>query len=467
MKTADLSEKYLDYVLRAELADYGPAKGTMIIRPYGYALWEKTQEILNKMMKQGEIENAYFPMLFPMSLLEKEKQHVEGFSPELAIVTIGGGEKLTEPLVVRPTSETIMYSMYAKWVESWRDLPILINQWNNVVRWEKRTLPFIRTSEFLWQEGHTAHATEVEAVAMQEQALEWYRQVYEDYFGTAVVLGKKSETEKFAGAKTSYTVEVLMPDGKALQGATSHNLGQNFSKAFDINFQSKEGKNEFVWQTSWGFSTRALGGLIMSHLDDKGLFFPPKIAPIQIAIVPVTAKEPEKVMTEAKKVAELLSEYRVKLDNRDTYTPGWKFNNWELRGVPIRIEIGPRDIDVKQVVVARRDTGEKTNVPLAELVSWIRSTLADQQKQTFTKSKNYLNTHTREVSEFAQFKEIMEKERGFIHAFWCGNKDCEAKIKAETKATTRCLPLNAKEEKGKCIYCSKPANYRWYFAQAY
>jgi prolyl-tRNA synthetase len=467
MKTVDLSEKYLDYVLRAELADYGPAKGTMIIRPYGYALWEKTQSVLDKMMKQGGVENAYFPMLFPISLLEKEKQHVEGFSPELAIVTIGGGEKLTEPLVVRPTSETIMYSMYAKWVESWRDLPILINQWNNVVRWEKRTLPFIRTSEFLWQEGHTAHATEAEAVAIQEQALDWYRQVYEDYFGVSVILGKKSETEKFAGAKTSYTVEVLMPDGKALQGATSHNLGQNFSKAFEIDFQSKEGKTEFVWQTSWGFSTRALGGLIMSHLDEKGLFFPPKIAPIQIAIVPVTAKEPEKVIEEAKKVAELLQEYRVKLDTRDTYTPGWKFNNWELRGVPIRIEIGPRDIAAKQVIVARRDTGEKTTVPLADLASWISTTLATQQEKAFTKTHNYLLAHTHEVTEYSNFKEIMAGERGFIHAFWCEDATCEAQIKTETKATTRCLRLDEKEEQGHCVYCGKAATRRWYFAQAY
>jgi prolyl-tRNA synthetase len=304
-------------------------------------------------------------------------------------------------------------------------------------------------------------------VHLQEQALEWYRQVYEDYFGTAVVLGKKSETEKFAGAKTSYTVEVLMPDGKALQGATSHNLAQNFSKAFEIDFQSKEGKTEFVWQTSWGFSTRALGGLIMSHLDEKGLYFPPKIAPIQVAIVPVTAKEPEKVMEEAKKVEKLLSGYRVKLDNRDTYTPGWKFNNWELRGVPIRIEIGPRDIAAKQVVVARRDTGEKTTVPLADLVGWIKKTLADQQEEAFAKTHKYLLSHTHEVAEYTQFKEIMAGERGFIHAFWCEDAACEAQIKAETKATTRCLRLDEREEKGTCVHCGKPAIRRWYFAQAY
>jgi prolyl-tRNA synthetase len=467
MKTADLSEKYLDYVLRAELADYGPAKGTMVIRPYGYALWEKVQEVLGKMMKKAGIENAYFPLLFPTSLLEKEKQHVEGFSPELAIVTIGGGEKLVEPLVVRPTSETVMYSMYAKWVQSWRDLPILINQWNNVVRWEKRTLPFIRTSEFLWQEGHTAHVDEDEAIVMQKQALDWYRQVYEDYFGVAVVLGKKSETEKFAGAKTSYTVEVLMPDGKALQGATSHNLGQNFSKAFEVAYQSKDGKTEFVWQTSWGLSTRSLGGLIMSHLDDKGLYFPPEIAPTQIAIVPVMAKEPELVITEAKKVYDLLADFRVKLDSRDIYTPGWKFNNWELRGVPIRLEIGPRDIAAQQVVAARRDTGEKTVVPINELVAWIKNTLADQQKQAFAKTKTYLNSHTHEVTDYSHFKEIMAGERGFIRAFWCEEAGCEAQIKGETKATTRCLPLDAQDEQGICVHCGKPATHRWYFAQAY
>jgi len=467
MKTADLSEKYLDFVLRAQLADYGPAKGTMVIRPYGYALWEKVQEIFNKMIKKAGVENAYFPLLFPMSLLEKEKQHVEGFSPELAIVTIGGGEKLAEPLVVRPTSETVMYSMYAKWVQSWRDLPILINQWNNVVRWEKRTLPFIRTSEFLWQEGHTAHISEEEAITMQEQALEWYRQIYEDYFGVAVVLGRKSETEKFAGAKTSYTVEVLMPDGKALQGATSHNLGQNFSKAFDVAFQNKEGKNDYVWQTSWGLSTRALGGLIMSHLDDKGLYFPPEIAPIQIVIVPVMAKETEKVLAEAQKITKLLEGYRVKLDSRDIYTPGWKFNNWELKGVPIRIEIGPRDIEAKQVVVARRDTDDKSTVPIAELERWIKNTLDDQQKKAFDKTKEYLKSHTHDVDNYLKFKEIMKGERGFIRAFWCEEADCEAQIKTETKATTRCLPLEAKDEQGTCVHCGKPAIHRWYFAQAY
>lgn len=467
MKTADLSEKYLDFVLRAELADYGPAKGTMVIRPYGYALWEKVQEIFNKMMKKADVENAYFPLLFPMSLLEKEKQHVEGFSPELAIVTIGGGEKLAEPLVVRPTSETVMYSMYAKWVQSWRDLPILINQWNNVVRWEKKTLPFIRTSEFLWQEGHTAHISEEEAIVMQEQALEWYRQIYENYFGVAVILGRKSETEKFAGAKTSYTIEVLMPDGKALQGATSHNLGQNFSKAFDVTFQNKDGKNEYVWQTSWGLSTRALGGLIMSHLDDKGLYFPPEIAPIQIVVVPVMAKDTEKVLAEAQKIAKLLGDYRVKLDSRDIYTPGWKFNNWELKGVPIRIEIGPRDIEAKQVVVARRDTDDKSTVPIAQLEKWIKNTLEDQQKKAYDKTKAYLNSHTHNVDNYLKFKEIMKTERGFIRAFWCEEADCEAQIKTETKATTRCLPLEAKVEQGLCVHCGKPATHRWYFAQAY
>lgn len=467
MKTADLSKKYLDYILRAELVDYGPARGSMVIRPYGFAIWERVQKVFNKMMKTKGVENAYFPLLIPYSLLEKEKSHVEGFSPELAVVTHGGGEKLAEPLVVRPTSETIMYEMYSKWLQSWRDLPILINQWNNVVRWEKRTLPFIRTSEFLWQEGHTAHISEQEAITMQEQALEWYRQIYEDYYGVAVVVGKKSESEKFAGAKTSYTVEALMPDGKALQGATSHNLAQNFSKPFNVSFQDKEGKQAYAWQTSWGLSTRSIGGLIMSHLDDKGLYFPPNIAPIQIVIVPIMGKDGETVLKEANKLEQQLDKYRVKLDGRESYTPGWKFNHWELRGAPIRIEIGPRDIAESQVVVARRDTSKKETVKINELVKWLDNTLKVMQKEALDKSKVSLDQSTHRVDEYDEFRKIMSEKKGFILSHWCEEKECEDKIKNETKATTRCLPLTAKEEKGECVRCGGESKCRWYFAQAY
>lgn len=467
MKTTVLSEKYLDYVSRAELVDYGPARGTMVIRPYGYAIWERVQEIVNSMIKGAGVENAYFPMFIPYSLLQKEKDHVEGFSPELWLVTHGGGEELPEPLVVRPTSETIMYTMYAKWIQSWRDLPLLINQWCNVTRFEKRTFPFLRTSEFLWQEGHTAHATKQEALAMQTQAIEWYRQVYEDYFGVAVVVGRKSNSEKFAGADTSFTVEALMPDGKALQSGTSHHLGQNFSKSFYVMFQNKEGQQAYVWQTSWGLSTRSLGGLILSHLDDKGLFFPPKVAPIQVVIVPILAKEADTVLAAATQLQKQLAEFRVKIDTRDTYSPGYKFNDWEMKGVPVRLEVGPRDIANQAVVAARRDTGTKTVVPLADLNAWLQQTFTEQQIAALEKTKKLTTSHTHDVDTYTAFKEIMAGERGFIRAFWCEDSACEAAIKTETKATTRCLPLDATEESGNCIYCGKPAIHRWYFAQAY
>lgn len=467
MKTSDLSAKYLDLVVRAELVDYGPARGTIVIRPYGYAIWERVQEALNRMMKTRGVENAYFPLFIPYSLLEKEKTHVAGFTPELWLVTHGGGEKLKEPLVVRPTSETVMYTMYAKWIQSWRDLPVLINQWNNVTRFEKRTFPFLRTSEFLWQEGHTAHTSESEAIAMQEQALEWYRQIYEDYYGVAVVLGRKSESERFAGAQTSYTVEALMPDGKALQGATSHNLGQNFSKSFNVAFQNEKGGNDYVWQTSWGLSTRSIGGLIMSHMDDKGLYFPPEIAPIQIAIVPILGKNDRDVKNYTKQVEAKLKGLRYQVDMRDIYTPGWKFNNWELRGCPIRLELGPRDMEAHHVIAVRRDTGIKQVVKLAQLRSWLNKTLKLQQSGALAKSRRFLAENTHVVSSYEEFKSIMIKDKGFIKAYWCEDVVCETKIKEETKATTRCLALNEKRSSGSCVYCGKDASYRWYFAQAY
>lgn len=466
-----MSDWYTDVILKAAIADYAPVKGCMVIRPYGYALWESVQEALNRMMRTAGIENAYFPLFIPMSLLEKEKEHVAGFSPEFAVVTIGGGEKLKDPLVVRPTSETVMYDMYAKWVHSWRDLPVLINQWNNVVRWEKRTYLFLRTTEFLWQEGHTAHETEEEAMEMVMKALNWYRQIYEDYFAVPVVMGKKSESEKFAGAKTTFTVEALMPDGKALQGGTSHNLGQNFSKSFDISFQTRDGKSEFVWQTSFGFSTRSLGGLFLTHGDDSGLVLPPKIASIQVVIVPILRGDEgkEALMDYCGQIRDALVGQGVRtwLDNRDSQSAGRKFNEWEVKGVPVRLEVGMKEMEDRTVTMARRDTGEKIVVERKEMLPKIEKLLEDIQTSLFASATKFLKDNTRDVDSFAQFEEIMKTTRGFIRAFWCEEASCEAAIKEKTKAATRCLPLTAEDEKGTCVHCGKPATHRWLFGQSY
>lgn len=471
-KSKNISRWYNDVVLKAELADYGPVRGTMVIRPYGYAIWERVQEILDKMFKDGGVQNAYFPLFIPQSLLQKEKEHVEGFSPELAIVTIGGGEELKDPLVVRPTSETIMYEMYAKWIQSWRDLPLLLNQWCNVVRWEKRTYLFLRTLEFLWQEGHTAHATEEEAIDFAKTALEWYRKTYEEYYAIPVILGTKSPQEKFAGAKTTYTVELLMPDGKALQGATSHNLGQNFSKPFKIQFQNKEGKSDFVWQASWGLSTRSLGGLFLIHGDDSGLKLPPNLAPIQVVIIPIFSDDDkERILRFAQEVKSLLEpKFRVELDDRDNVTAGFKFNYWELKGVPLRIEIGQKEQKSNQATLKMRDPIYKDTsflVGMEKLVKTIEEKLADAQRKLLDRATEFLKGNTHVVSSYEEFKEIMKVKRGFIKTFWCENPDCEKKIKDETKATTRCLPLDAKEEKGNCVYCGNKAKHSWLFAQAY
>jgi prolyl-tRNA synthetase len=470
-KSEDLSAWYTDVILKATIADYSPVKGCMVIRPYGYALWESIQEALNRMMRSAGIENAYFPLFIPMSLLEKEKQHVEGFSPELAVVTVGGGEKLKDPLVVRPTSETIMYDMYAKWVHSWRDLPVLINQWNNVVRWEKRTYLFLRTTEFLWQEGHTAHETEKEAVEMVMKALDWYRQIYEDYFAVPVVMGRKSETEKFAGAKTTFTVEALMPDGKALQGGTSHNLGQNFSESFGISFQTREGTSSFVWQTSFGFSTRSLGGLFLTHGDDNGLVLPPKIASTQVVVVPILRGDEgrEALLDYCGEIRDALvgQGVRTRLDDRDSQSIGRKFNEWEVKGVPVRLEVGKKEMDDRTVTMARRDTGEKVVVDRREMIPKIEKLLEDIQKSLYATALNFLESNTRDVDTFSDFEEVMKTTRGFIRAFWCEEASCEAAIKEKTKAATRCLPLSAKEEEGTCVHCGKPAIHRWLFGQSY
>ncbi len=470
-KSENISDWYNTIVLKAELADYGPVKGTMVIRPYGYAIWETVQHIFDGMIKAARVENAYFPMFIPESFLKKEKEHVEGFSPELAVVTHAGGEKLTEPLVVRPTSETIMYSMFAKWVKSWRDLPLLLNQWCNIVRWEKRTYLFLRTTEFLWQEGHTAHATHEEAIAFAKKAHEWYARIFEDYFAMPVLLGTKSHTEQFAGAFKTYTVESLMPDGKALQSATSHDLGQNFSKVFGIQFQDQEKKLEYAWQTSWGLSTRALGGLFLTHGDDAGLILPPKVAPIQLVVVPIlssktTPKKDQHAYVKRITDAFISQGIRVKLDDTDD-SPGRKFNTWEMKGVPVRIEIGVKETDDETVTLVFRDTGEKKTIPWKEAVMQIDDELKAMQERLLTKQKAFVKSHTYDVSSYDAFKKIMSTTKGFLQAFWCEDAACEKAIKDETKATTRCLPMDTKEEKGVCVHCGKPATHRWIFGQSY
>jgi len=470
-KSENISDWYNNVVLKAELADYGPVRGTMVIRPYGYAIWEKVQEILNSMFRTKGVENAYFPMFIPMSLLEKEKAHIEGFSPELAVVTIGGGEKLADPLAVRPTSETIMYTMYAKWVHSWRDLPVRINQWNNCVRWEKRTYLFLRTLEFLWQEGHTAHETEKDAMDMVYTALDWYRQVYEEYFAIPVYFGLKSENEKFAGGKATYAIEALMPDGKALQAATSHNLGQNFSKVFDIKFQNREGKEDYVWQTSWGFSTRSLGGLFLVHGDDNGLILPPKVAPIQIVIMPIFKNDKDNVLLSARaqEIKEVLSNagIRVKVDEREDPSIGRRFNEWEVKGVPLRLELGHKELESDTVVLVRRDSGEKLTLERTEILVTVQKLMNTIQQSLFETAKKFLDTNTRDAGSWDEFMNIMESTRGFIRSFWCEDAACEKTIKEKTKACTRCLPLESKEEKGTCVHCGKPAKHRWLFGQSY
>ncbi len=476
-KSQDFSAWYNDVVLQAELADYAPVKGCMVIRPNGYAIWERVQKEFDRMIKAHGVQNAYFPLFIPESFLNKEKEHVEGFSPELAVVTIGGGEELKEKLIVRPTSETVMYAMYAKWIKSHRDLPLLINQWNNVVRWEKRTYLFLRTTEFLWQEGHTAHKSEADALDFAQTALSLYKKLYEEYYGMYGIVGEKSNQEKFAGAKKTWSIEFLMPDGKALQGCTSHNLGDNFAKAFDIKYQDEGGQSQYVWQTSWGLSTRSIGGLIMVHGDDQGLVLPPKLAPTQVVIVPITSprhpERPEGVEGSLSKYVDKIyqeleeADIRVHIDDRETHSPGWKFNEWEIKGVPVRLEIGEKEIQANTVTIYRRDENTKTHFPLSTFSQTIKGLLDEIQLNLFTKSKQYVEEHTYDVDSYDEFKEIMKTKKGFIRAFWCEDPICEAKIKEETKASTRVKPLDAKEETGSCIYCKKQSHARWYFGQAY
>jgi prolyl-tRNA synthetase len=471
-KGDDYSQWYLDVVLKTELADYGPVKGCMIIRPYGYAVWEHMQADMDRRIKETGHVNAYFPLFIPKSFLEKEKEHVEGFSPECAWVTVGGGEELEEPLAIRPTSEAMICSMYAKWVHSWRDLPVLINQWANVVRWEKVTRPFLRTTEFLWQEGHTLHGTEAEAEEETLKMLHVYRSFSEEMLAMPVVWGRKSESEKFAGALRTYSIEALMGDGKALQAGTSHNLGQHFATAYGIEFLDKEQKRALPWSTSWGTSTRMIGGLIMTHGDDSGLILPPKVAPYQVVIVPIPPRKGdvnEAVLPKAREVQAALraAGVRVHLDDRDTQQPGFKYADWEMRGVPLRLEIGPKDIEKDQCVLVRRDTREKAFVPLASLAERARELLAAIQDGLLERARRFVADNTRPAASYDEFKQIMADKRGFIVAGWCRGADCEARIKEETRATVRVIPIDRPSTPGVCVRCGAPSEGEVYFAQAY
>ncbi len=468
-QSEDFSRWYLDVVRRAELADYSPVKGCMVIRPYGYAIWELIQQDLDRRFKETGHVNAYFPLFIPESLIMREAEHVEGFAPQVAWVTKGGTEELEEKLIVRPTSEAIIGTMYAKWIKSWRDLPVLINQWANVVRWEKVTRPFLRTTEFLWQEGHTAHETEAEAHEETLRMLGVYKAFAEEVLAMPVLDGQKSSSEKFAGASRTYSIEALMGDGRALQAGTSHDLGQNFSKAFEIQFQGRDKSLQHAWTTSWGVSTRMIGGVIMTHGDDSGLILPPRVAPYQVVIVPIQRGNwKETVLPKAEAVQADLrgAGIRVFLDAREAYTPGWKFSEWEMRGVPLRLEIGPKDIEKGQVMLARRDTREKLATPLDGLTERVRSLLDDIQQGLFKRALDFRAEHTSTANSWDEFVAAMEGRPGFVIARWCGDAECEARIKAETQATIRNLPFE-QVPGGMCVRCDKPAITEARFAKAY
>ena len=453
----DFAKWYTDIVLKAELADYTDVKGFIAIRPYGYAIWENIQKYADKKFKEHGVKNLSMPVLIPENLLQKEKDHVEGFAPEVAWVTMGGGEELEERLCVRPTSETIFSTMYAKWLSSWRDLPFLYNQWCNVLRWEKETRPFLRSREFLWQEGHTIHETAEEAKKFTLEMLEVYADVIENLLAIPVLKGKKTPTEQFAGADSTYTVETLMHDGRALQGGTSHYFGQNFSKPFNIKFQNREGKEEYVYQTSWGISTRLIGAVIMAHGDNRGLKLPPKVAPIQVAVVPI-AMHKEGVKEKAEEVYKgLLEKYRVELDAREQYSPGYKFNDWEMRGVPVRIELGPRDIENNKCVVVRRDNSEKIEVGLDELNEKLETILEDIQKSMYDACVKRVKEKTTIAHNLEEFEENLKNNQGYVKTMWCGDAECEEKIHELTGAKSRCIPFEQENLGDKCVCCGKPA----------
>ena len=478
----DYSQWYLDIVKKAGLSDNSPVRGCMVIKPYGFALWENMRDTLDKMFKDTGHVNAYFPLFIPKSFLSKEAAHVEGFAKECAVVTHyrlkndpnGGGiivdpdAKLEEELIVRPTSETIIWDTYRDWIKSYRDLPLLINQWANVVRWEMRTRPFLRTTEFLWQEGHTAHATSQEAIEEARLILDLYAEFAEEWMAMPVIKGIKSPNERFAGAVETFCIEALMQDGKALQAGTSHFLGQNFAKAFEVQFLNRENKQEYVWATSWGVSTRLIGGLIMTHSDDDGLVLPPKIAPVQVVIVPIPKPSPE-IMEAAETITKALRQLniRVKIDKDETKRPGFKFAEYEMTGVPIRIGIGARDLAEGKVEIARRDTKEKSSVNTEGVAEYIKNLLAEIQENLFTRAKAYRENMTTKVDTLEEFTNVLDEKGGFILAHWDGTGETEEKIKELTKATIRCIPLEGEMEDGKCILTGKPSTQRVYFARAY
>ncbi len=483
-RSENYSQWYQDLVIKADLAENSAVRGCMVIKPYGYAIWEKIQAQLDKMFKDTGHVNAYFPLFIPKSFFSKEADHVEGFAKECAVVThyrlkndengrvvVDPDAKLEEELIVRPTSETIIWNTYKNWIQSYRDLPILINQWANVVRWEMRTRLFLRTSEFLWQEGHTAHATQKEAIEETEKIINIYAEFVEKYMAVPVIKGLKSANERFAGAIETYSIEALMQDGKALQSGTSHFLGQNFAKAFEVTFANKEGKEEFVWATSWGVSTRLVGALIMAHSDDNGLVLPPKLAPYQVVIVPIY-RQLEQLATISEKVDEIIDKLKakgisVKYDNSDNHKPGWKFAEYELKGVPVRLAIGPRDLENGTVEVARRDTLEKNTAQLEGIEDYVEQLLEDIQNNIFQKAFDFRAANTTKVDSWEEFKDVLKNKGGFISAHWDGTAETEEKIKDETKATIRCMPLEFEEEEGKCVYSGKPSNRRVLFALAY
>ncbi|KAF0110991.1 MAG: prolyl-tRNA synthetase [Chloroflexi bacterium] len=469
-RSENYSEWYNQVIQRAELADYAPVRGCMVIRPHGWALWENIQQSLDRRFKATGHVNAAFPLLIPKSFLEKEKEHVEGFAPELAVVTIGGGEVLEEPLIVRPTSETIIGYMYAKWIKSYRDLPLLINQWGNVVRWEMRTRLFLRTLEFYWQEGHTAHATEKEAKEETLRMLETYTRFAIDDAAVPVIPGRKSATEKFAGAVHSYSIEAMMGDTKALQSGTSHLLGQNFAKAFEIQYLDENNTQQFCWTTSWGLSTRFIGAIIMTHGDDQGLILPPKLAPIQVVIVPIYKNDEEKskVMPVVERLRLELSDFRIKVDDRSEVTPGFKFNDWEMRGVPLRLEVGPKDVEKESVMAARRDIPGregKSILPQEQLRGKIADLLTDIHTSLYERARAFRDAHIFDPKNYDELKQIVQE--GWAFSWWCGDPACEAKVKEDTKATTRCIPLDQPARNGKCIVCGKDAHEKVYFSKAY
>jgi len=485
-RSEDYSQWYNDLIIKSGLADYSAVRGCMIIKPYGYALWENMRDQLDKMFKETGHQNAYFPLFVPKSLFEAEEKNAEGFAKECAVVThyrlkadpsakgkliVDPDAKLEEELVIRPTSEAIIWNTYKDWIQSYRDLPILINQWANVVRWEMRTRLFLRTAEFLWQEGHTAHATEQEAISEAKQMMEVYATFAEEYMALPVVRGLKSPAERFAGAEETYCIEALMQDGKALQAGTSHFLGQNFAKAFDVKFLSKENQQEYVWATSWGVSTRLIGALVMAHSDDNGLILPPKIAPLQVVIVPIFKGDEQKQLVDSK-AQELMSQLKamgisVKYDDSDFARPGWKFAEYELKGVPVRITLGARDLQNNVVEVARRDTKEKQNIVLDVLASHTQHLLEEIQKNLYNRAASFLQMNTSEVNDWNDFERILDEKRGFLSAHWDGTAETEEMIKDKTKATIRCIPLENKFEEGKCILTGKSSKKRVLFARAY